>query len=843
MTPAVRVAVEDANGNVVTSDNATKVSLAIATNPAGGTLSGGSAVTVSSGIATFSGLSVDKAGSGYTLTASSTPSYSAATSTAFNVAPALGPPSKLAFVQGPSDSAVGATMAPAVRVAVEDANGNVETSDNATNVSLAIATNPAGGTLSGGSAVTVSSGIATFSGLSVDKAGSGYTLTASSTPSYSAATSTAFNITAATPPGWTTYLQGNDRTGFARGESGFNPTSVKSLQVTWQASDAGPSHGVFSQPIVSNGLIYWGSFDGYERATNTSGNLVWQANLGTTAPKGCLNPTELGVVSSPTITTDVPVGGATSVMYVGGGNSRLYALNAATGAVLWSYNVGGNPNTFIYASPAVFGNSVYIGVASFGDCPLVQGQVLQINRVTGALQHTYNVVPNGCTGGGVWSSPTLDAVAGTLYITTGTPSPDCPSTPGGPDLIELRASDLSFVGSWRVPAAQQQGDADFGATPTLFTGVIGGQSVPLVGVINKNGIFYAFQRDAISSGPVWSTRIALGGDDPTVGSGDQSSASFDGTTLYVGGDKTSTCSGTVNALNPSTGAFIWQHCFTDGGWVMGGVTVTSGGVVAVGEGNNISLVSAASGASLFTYSGAGAFWGPPSIVGGTLYEGDMSGNLFALTPGGQATGAQFVQVNSATPQTSQTTVNVPYVQGQNAGDLNVVAVGLNDATSAISSVTDSAGNVYQLAAPLTRGSAISQAIYYASNIKSAAAGSNVVKVQFSGAVPYPDVRILEYSGLDPVNPLDTSASAVGTAASASSGNLTTNAAREMIFGAGTTTGVFTGGTNGLVSRIITAPDGDIAGDKLASTAGTYSATANQTGSAAWVMQGVAFRDK
>jgi hypothetical protein len=186
---------------------------------------------------------------------------------------------------------------------------------------------------------------------------------------------------------------------------------------------------------------------------------------------------------------------------------------------------------------------------------------------------------------------------------------------------------------------------------------------------------------------------------------------------------------------------------------------------------------------------------------------------------------------------------VPYVQGQNAGDLNVVAVGLNDATSTISSVTDSAGNVYQLAAPLTRGSAISQAIYYASNIKSAAAGSNVVKVQFSGAVPYPDVRVLEYSGLDPVNPLDTSASAVGTAASASSGNLTTNAAREMIFGAGTTTGVFTGGTNGLVSRIITAPDGDIAGDKLASTAGTYSATANQTGSAAWVMQGVAFRDK
>ena len=317
-------------------------------------------------------------------------------------------------------------------------------------------------------------------------------------------------------------------------------------------------------------------------------------------------------------------------------NSKLYALNAATGAVLWSYDVGGNPNTFLWDSPPVFGNSVYIGVSSFGDCPLTQGQVLQLNRVTGALQNTFNVVPNGCTGGGVWSSPTLDAAAGTIYFTTGTPSPDCPSTPGGPSMYELRASDLSLVGSWTIPVAQQTSDADFGATPTLFNGVIGGQSVPLVGAINKNGIFYAFKRDALPSGPVWQTRIATGGANPTTGNGPIAPAAFDGTTLYVGGDNTSGCSGTVNALNPSTGAFIWKHCFTDGGFVDGAVTVTSGGVVAVGEGSNIAVVSAATGASLFTYAGVGPFWGPPSIVGGTLYEGDMSGNLYALTTGDQA---------------------------------------------------------------------------------------------------------------------------------------------------------------------------------------------------------------
>src|SRR5262249_22281285 len=84
----------------------------------------------------------------------------------------------------------------------------------------------------------------------------------------------------------------------------------------------------------------------------------------------------------------------------------------------------------------------------------------------------------------------------------------------------------------------------------------------------------------------------------------------------------------------------------------------------------------------------------------------------------------FVQVNSATPQTPQTTVSVPYVGAQAGGNLNVVAIGFFNATSTIASVTDSAGNVYQPAAPLTRGTGMSQAIYYAANIKAAAPGSN-----------------------------------------------------------------------------------------------------------------------
>ena len=835
------VAVEDANGNVETTDNATTVSLAIGTNPGGGTLTGGSAVTVASGVATFSSLSINQVGTGYTLTASSTPARTATTSAAFNITAGTGPPTKLAFIKGPSNAAAGATISPAVTVAVEDANGNVETTDNATTVSLAIGTNPGGGTLTGGSAVTVASGVATFSSLSINNAGTGYTLTASSTPSYTAATSTAFNITnGTTSTDWTTYLQGLDRTDFAA-NSGLNPTSAANLHLAWQASDSGSSgldHGVFSQPILSNGLVYWGSSDGYERANDTNGNPIWQTFLGHTVAPQCTEPSSFGIASTGTVTSDVPVGTATSVLYVGGGDSKVYALNAATGAVLWSYDVGGNPNTFIWSSPAVFGNSVYIDVSSFGDCPLVQGKLLQLNRTTGALENTFDTVPNGCTGGGAWGSPTIDAAAGTIYFDTGNGG-DCTSgEPLAPALIEVKAADLSLVGSWQVPPAQQNEDSDFGATPTLFTAVIGGQPENLVGAINKNGTYYALKRDALAAGPVWSVKIAIGGDDPTTGNGDVASSAFDGTTLYVGGDATNGCSGSLNALNPSTGAFIWQHCFSDGGYVLGGVTAASGGLVAVGEGNNIAVFSAATGASVYTFTGSGTFWGPPSIVNGTLYEGDMAGQLYALTP--QSSGGQFVQINSATPQANENAVSVPYLQAQSVGDLNVVAVGFNDSTSTITSVTDSAGNVYQLAAPLTRGSSLSQALYYAKNIKAAAAGTNVVTVQFSGAVPYVDVRAAEYSGIDPVNPLDTTASAAGSGTTASSGNLTTSAASELIFGAGMTTGSFAGGTNGFTTRIITPVDGDIAVDQFATASGTFAATASE-GSAKWVMQAVAFR--
>jgi hypothetical protein len=111
------------------------ITISIAANPGGGMLSGTlTALTNWSGTATFSGLSLNKAGAGYTLVASS-PGYAGAVSNSFTVTPAVA--SKLvvtsgATLAGPASSA--ALLGP-VTLERQDAFGNPVTSGD-TSVTL-----------------------------------------------------------------------------------------------------------------------------------------------------------------------------------------------------------------------------------------------------------------------------------------------------------------------------------------------------------------------------------------------------------------------------------------------------------------------------------------------------------------------------------------------------------------------------------------------------------------------------------------------------------------------------------------------------------------------------------
>ena len=188
------VVVQDAGGATVTGSTA-PVTLSITSGTGGAILSGTITVSAVSGVATFSGLSINLPGSGYILTATSG-TLTQAVSSGFNVTAATGAAYKLAFAASPASGTAGSPFGTQPSVLIQDSAGNTITSSTAT-ISIAIGTNPSGGTLSGTSSMPATAGVATFSGLSINKSGTGYTLTATST-GLVPATCPAFNLGAGT---------------------------------------------------------------------------------------------------------------------------------------------------------------------------------------------------------------------------------------------------------------------------------------------------------------------------------------------------------------------------------------------------------------------------------------------------------------------------------------------------------------------------------------------------------------------------------------------------------------------------------------------------------------------
>lgn len=189
---SIVVSVENTQGVVQTSDNTTQIKLTLSVFTA--TLSGTTTQTVVNGVATFSDLSIDTAGIGYTLIAASVnvgpPPLQGAISTPFDIA--AGGPAQLGFVQEPTDVLAGEYVSPAVTVAVQDLGSNTVTTDNGTLVTVAITLCSTPITLS---AVADANGIATFPALRLNTVATGDVLGATAT-GLAGATSATFNVLA-----------------------------------------------------------------------------------------------------------------------------------------------------------------------------------------------------------------------------------------------------------------------------------------------------------------------------------------------------------------------------------------------------------------------------------------------------------------------------------------------------------------------------------------------------------------------------------------------------------------------------------------------------------------------
>jgi adhesin/invasin len=191
ITPSVRVAVQGAGGSTLAS-YAGPVTVVLG-NANGAILSGTTTVNAVAGVATFTNLSVDRAGIGYTLTASA--AALEATSAAFAVTSAAAANLQLSAV--PAAIPAGQILAPALTVTVRDALGNVATGFSGT-VTVALAANADDAALLGTTSVAAVAGVATFSDLRVERASSALTIVASAT-GLANVSSAAFAVTAAAP--------------------------------------------------------------------------------------------------------------------------------------------------------------------------------------------------------------------------------------------------------------------------------------------------------------------------------------------------------------------------------------------------------------------------------------------------------------------------------------------------------------------------------------------------------------------------------------------------------------------------------------------------------------------
>lgn len=249
VSTAPTVIVKDEFGNPLTR---TQVTFAVASGS--GTIAPTTAViTNAQGIASVTSWTLGTTSGTNTLTATSTGlTGSPLTFTATGIA---GSASKIVFLQQPTNAVSTIDLNPIVTVEFQDSNNNRVLSTD--NITIGIGTNPNSGTLSGTLTRASNSDVATFSGLSIDKVGEGYTLAASS-GSFNV-TSNAFNITAgaasldhttATVPagvaGSTTSITITVR------DAGGNPLTGQAGLLAVSISEGSPNHGATLSSINDN---------------------------------------------------------------------------------------------------------------------------------------------------------------------------------------------------------------------------------------------------------------------------------------------------------------------------------------------------------------------------------------------------------------------------------------------------------------------------------------------------------------------------------------------------------------------------------------------------------------
>src|SRR5947209_2944212 len=304
------------------------------------------------------------------------------------------------------------------------------------------------------------------------------------------------------------------------GTDGPSVAAAPSLHQAWSFTS---SHGDFTgTPVVAGGVLVAGTNMGTVYALDAaSGKLAWSRDLG--QPVNASASIDLRAPDGPTVF--VPVAQQ--------GDPQLVGLSLATGAVRWRTPLSRQPssaNADVFGSPTFWRGTVYMGTSGpNGDGSTARGSVVALDEGSGAVRWISYTVPPGHDGGAVWSTPSIDTATRRLYVGTGNAYHQ-PAADTTDAMLALDARSGRLLAHYQAtpddtfasdnPAGP---DADFGASANLLSGPTGEL---LVGEGQKSGVYWALDRATMR--PVWHTTV---GPSAPIG-GILASTPYDGTRIY-----------------------------------------------------------------------------------------------------------------------------------------------------------------------------------------------------------------------------------------------------------------------------------------------------------------------
>jgi polyvinyl alcohol dehydrogenase (cytochrome) len=321
-------------------------------------------------------------------------------------------------------------------------------------------------------------------------------------------------------------------------------------------------------------------------------------------------------------------------------------------------------------------------------CCSVRSSVVAVDAFYGYTIWQTFTVPTGYTGGAVWgSNPVVDLSRGTVFIGTGN-NYSVPTDPaylacverGGTEAACLSPDDHAdsilaldmFTGqvkwaarlmtwdqmgvvngsdSWNVScafgAAPGMGncpgesgispatagpDFDFGSAPNEITYQTGGNTRTIIGAGQKSGIYYGLDPD--TGAELWHTQVGPGS---SLGGMEWGSAT-DGTNIYVaisnqyGIPYAAGSAGSFAALNPATGAILWQRADPNGAVDLAPMAVANGVVYAASMAGSATAptmfaLNATDGATLWSFASGSSVNAGATIVNGVVYWGSGYAHL------------------------------------------------------------------------------------------------------------------------------------------------------------------------------------------------------------------------